>query len=211
MEIPVVSLWMSPLSRQSYDFLTNFKNYATQFNDTIEFYPVMRFQNILRERRKQGATHFTKNYLISHCYDRGVYCSQGNYENRMIEKPTLVLDEAIRQTCIYDLNRHQFYRYIEQYASNCLDEVESGEFFKIEECTFSLRFKLFNATFSEEVEKCFKESFVDKTQNSRYLSPNKILSKYRFLYLDSPNAKVPTFLIGRFAIRVKNFFIKKFF
>lgn len=206
MEIPIVTFWMNPLSRASYEFLSGFQNYEARFNNSIEFYPIMRFQNLLKQKIEGNAPHYSRKYLLEHCYDYAGFCTPGSYENHMIEKPTTVLDEAIRQTCIFEKNKPQFYRYVKQYASNCLDGVESeGGNLNIKDCTYSIRFKLFNSTFFEEVESCFKGSFVHPRE-SRYRSPNKILSKYRYFYKDTANAKVPTFLIGRFAIRVRIYF-----
>lgn len=200
MEVPLVNIWMNPLSRQSYNFLLNFKNYEKQFGNTINFFPIMRFKNANKANSGTTIPTFTKKYLRTHCYDYGYHCSDGSFENREIKEPTTVLDEGIRQTCIFEKDKEQFYRYAAQYSLICLDDAQTDEDFELDKCTHALRFKLFNTTFTNHIEDCYKQSFV--IQSKRYRSPNKILSKYSFLYAKDANPRIPTFLIGTFGIRV---------
>lgn len=202
MEVPLVNLWMNPLSRQSYNFLLNFKNYEKQFGNSINFFPIMRFKDANKANADSRVRPFNKNYMRSHCYDYGFYCSGGSYENREIREPTTVLDEGIRQTCIFEKDRNEFYRYAGQYASICLDDASTDEEFELDKCAHALRFKLFNTTFADHIESCYKESFV--VASNKFRSPNKVLSKYSFLYAKDANPRIPTFLISTFGIRVSH-------
>lgn len=83
------------MSLESFNFLVYFKPKLEQFKDFITFSPKYKFQNL--------AKIYNTEFLQNHCYSKGRFCE----DDEEGFNPFSVLEEGIRQICIWDLSQSE--------------------------------------------------------------------------------------------------------
>ena len=73
-----MTLWMDPLSKESYDFMIKFNRFRKHLSTKAKFLPIMRFQNLSPHTANDSNEAGTsQTYIKSHCYAKGTYCHSG--------------------------------------------------------------------------------------------------------------------------------------
>lgn len=178
---------MSPASLASYDFLVKFRETEDRFGRQLTFEPKYKFKDL--------STEFDDDFLREHCYGGGLYCAVSN----LTLESTSVLDEAIRQKCIYKVGKNNmlkrfWWNYIGNYR-NCLkDKLANKSIKKIDCYDTVIRNMNMPDQIIEKVEACYQSSF--STPDNKSFSGNIVLAEdensfeYTGIYL------VPAFFIN---------------
>lgn len=180
--------WMSPSFIVAYDFLIKFRDVVEKFGKFLVFEPKYKFKNLVGE--------FSSDFLKSHCYGQGMYCATSEH----ILESKSVLDEAIRQKCIWNLSKtdsaakNLWWSYIGNYR-NCLKERLKNTNTKKLDCFDEIMSRhSYSAKTKESIEACYNESF-DHTVD-KYNSKNKVLKEDENNYEFSGVYLVPAFFIN---------------
>lgn len=180
---------MSPSSLSSYDFLIKFKDAVDKFDQYMKFEPKYKFKNLF--------TDFNTGFLKEHCYGQGMYCAT----SEMILDSKSVLDEAIRQKCIWKLSqddqtkKHLWWNYIGNYR-NCLKDRLKNSTPKQLDCFEELMTKHNYSTKTKEaIDNCYNNSFENLVD--RFNSQNKILKEDENAYEYSGVYLVPAFFVNK--------------
>lgn len=179
---------MEPASLTGYDFLVKFRDSIDQFGDKMTFEPRYKFKDLSEE--------FEDDFLDGHCYGGGSYCSVANLEL----DASSVLDEAIRQKCIFKLGSEKklskdvWWNYIGNYR-NCLKDKLSNKNVKKIDCYEKVAE---TAKLGEKgkkmVEECYNNSF--SSLDNKASSGNSILQADENSYEYSGIYLVPAFFVN---------------
>ena len=110
---------MSPVSLESYDFLADFRNFLAILGRNVTFTPKYRFKNMVGVYDPQ--------VLETMCIDGGKFC----VAERSKYNPLAMIEEGIRQTCIWQFSQEQslpsnfWWDYVLLYA-HCLRSIDSS-------------------------------------------------------------------------------------
>jgi hypothetical protein len=195
---------MNPLNFDSYEFLANFKGYISHFGDLIEFQPVFRFENRLREAASHRQKTALPRLLAPYCYGFGNFCSQGKINGIVLSKPVKVVDQGIKQSCLFDYDLEKFLEFVPLYKDGCLAGIKNRNF-ELDYCGDQIMEKILGKeNFSEKIMKCYEESFQMNKSKMKFKSSNSVLSKNAQLFSPTSKMVIPSFLIEDYAIKVKN-------
>jgi len=205
MEIPLVKLWMNPINLQSYEFLSNFGSYIRHFGSLINFVPVYRFSDRIREAAAQHAVKGRATVIGKYCYTQGSFCSNGIINNIKLTRPLKVLDQGIKQTCLFNYDVNKYLDFVPKYKEECLENLRSKNF-DVDLCGTSIMIEILGQDeYDGKVQKCYDGSW-NNPKYGKYLSSNKILSQSAGHYSPASSPVIPSFLIKDFAFKVKFFF-----
>lgn len=202
MKVPLVKLWLNPLNLQSYEFLSNFGAYIRHFGKLINFVPVYRFS----DRVKEAAFHHQKlakaHTLAQNCYGAGSFCSNGIVNNLRLTHPLKVLDQGIKQTCLFNFNINRYLDFIPLYKEECLEPIKNKNF-DIDLCGDSIMKQVLRKEdFKNKIVDCYEKSF-DRPKSGKFGSSNAILSQSARAYSPASSPVIPSFIIMDYPFKVK--------
>jgi hypothetical protein len=185
-ENATAEFWVNPASVESYDLLTKFGPIISEFGKFVQFEPKYKFENLRRKKHK-------KTFLKKHCYVDGHFCSVG-FENF---EPHSVLDEAIRQICLWrndlDPKKLSFWRYISNYR-NCLHNFEFDHKGVLDCYQMASKEAEISSSLRRSVSTCYENSFED--YQNKESSQNNLLFSQKNSYIYSDIYLVPAFIIN---------------
>lgn len=175
MDFIELEFWVNPLSEKSYEFLNGFKKNLDYFGKKVKFLPFYKFKD-LRDK-------FVKEvFLEKHCYVKGNFCDLNIFDFHHFS----VLEEGLRQICIFENDENYWWEYINFYQSCLTEKFKKNSKIKLLDCHETI-LKPKNNDFREEIQDCINNSFSNN--QNRYLSSNLLLKKnenpneYKNIYL----------------------------
>lgn len=154
----------------------------------MKFEPKYKFKNLVAE--------FSHDFLETHCYGQGKYCTT----SEMVLESKSVLDEAIRQKCIWQLShsdenkKHLWWNYIGNYR-NCLKDRLTNQNKKTLNCFEEVMSKHgYNSATRDAIDSCYNKSFG--SGHDKFNSQNSILKADENTYEYSGVYLVPAFFIN---------------
>ena len=114
------------------------------------------------------------------CYASGKYCSVGLIDRNIlfsllvaskVTRFTDLIDEAIRQKCMFKISHHYFFTYVSQYLKHCLPFDAGFEPINIEECAKAAKLSSDsldpnNTILDENISECYLQSFSNITNKT---------------------------------------------
>lgn len=164
---PEVSFWIYPGSRQSYAAFGKLEPFIKRLlkKDAISFK-----MNIFLPT--MGS--YSKNIMQptqTDCYSRGKYCSVGMIDStRPLTNNTHLIDEGIRQVCMWKHSPSYFWTYSQLYLKHCFSPSNQYEFLDLSDCIDlvkkdieSDKYKkdISKFLYSSDIESCFQGSFTE--------------------------------------------------
>jgi len=124
---PKLDIWLSPLEPKSYEFMLKLKPYYQSWMyKVVQLNPILRFKS---QRAMNQKYLFDKNFFTKNCYSLGSFCVET--EKGVINKPLELLDEGIRQMCLWeqssDDKKDKWFKYIENWKDQCLADLNTKE------------------------------------------------------------------------------------
>lgn len=112
---------------------------------------------------------------------------------------TSILDEGIRQKCLWSLSKELFWAHIGRYSRTCLEVGDNSEL-DLEACSQSVRTPVYEGVENiwDKVEQCYINSF-EKPSDKKH-SVNKLLKGDDRLWVDS-HVVLPAMVIGKYLVR----------
>lgn len=147
------------------------------------------------------------NTQIHDCYANKTYCSIGLTDiARTLKNNTHLLDEGIRQKCMWNLDRDYFWEYAREYFDLCVGPLVMFQELDIQECARLAKEKVDSeiepgfVLSSEKVEACYREAFTDFDR--KQASDVSVFSKQLITSTPLYNFEVvPALLIDRYIVR----------
>lgn len=178
--------WMNPASTESYDLLALFGPVLSEFGDQVTFEPKYKFEDL------RSKSH-SKDFLRKHCYVKGQFCAthSENFESHS------VLDEALRQLCLWkldpDAKKLNFWKYIANYRK-CLQIFQFDHRGDLDCYVTSYKQAALPLQVQQKVHRCVEDSFEDPQH--KLTTHNDLLSSQKNPYIYSDIYLVPAFVIN---------------
>ena len=162
---------MNPISEKSYDFIINFEKSLNYFGEKVKLLPLYKFKNL--KDGYDGNDFRNNDFRENHCYGRGEFCDLNVFNLDSFS----VLNEGLRQICIFENNKDYWWEYIFQYQT-CLNQKlkTKSKKKKILDCHKTILISR-SEDFKNEIEDCIKESFSNP--ENKWLSTNDLLEDHK--------------------------------
>jgi hypothetical protein len=185
-ESATAEFWMNPSSIESYDLIVKFGPVMSEFGNVVSFEPKYKFQDLRHKKHN-------KTFIKKHCYMKGQFCATDseNFE------PHSVLDEALRQLCLWqndgDSKKLSYWRYISNYRT-CLQTFKFDHKGDLD-CYYSAYKEAeISSVLRGKVNQCMENSF--ENSNNKTNSSNSLLATQKNPYIYSDIYLVPAFIIN---------------
>ena len=200
-ESPKLGYWLYPGNRAGYAGLMNLEPFIKSFlkNRTLSFEVNVLFPT--------PYTELPENTQIHDCYGNKTYCSIGLTDiARSLKNNTHLLDEGIRQKCMWNLNRDYFWEYAREYFDLCVGPLVLFQELDIKECARQAKEKVDSEIEEkfvlpeQKIEACYNAAFTDL--ENKATSDVKIFSDQSITSTPLYNFEVvPALLIDRYVVR----------
>lgn len=199
-----MTLWMDPLSIESYDFLIKFNIYRKHLADKFKLVPIFRFEN-LSESVENGTQNVS--YVKRHCYNKGDYCHSGIFMGKSLGNsgPYDVMGVAIIQICIRKTNEDSFYSFAKLYKKYCISKL--ADKMNIRLCTLAILRRKEFLNIKEKVTECVKTAIkfdfeMLNKDKSPYSGQVKLFDDQEWYYPVGSPVIIPALFIKDFRIKV---------
>ena len=148
-----------------------------------------------------------ENAQVRDCYGNKTYCSIGLTDvARSLRNDSHLLDEGVRQKCMWLLSRDYFWEYVREYFELCLGPLVLFQDLDIRECAKQAQEKVdseIEARFvlpEEKIRKCYEEAFEDP--ENKQASEVRVFRDQAISSTPLYNFEVvPALLIDRYIVR----------
>lgn len=198
---PKLGYWLYPGNRAGYAGLMNLEPFIKSFlkNRTLSFEVNILFPTPFSE--------LPENAQIHDCYGNKTYCSIGLTDiARTLKNNTHLLDEGIRQKCMWNLSRDYFWEYAREYFELCVGPLVLFQELDIKDCARLAKEKVdseIEAKFilsDQQIEACYNSAFTDF--ENKQASQVKVFSEQSITSTPLYNFEVvPALLIDRYIVR----------
>lgn len=150
----VMEFFYTPTNYRSFKYIEELEVVLQKLNKHVHFEPfVVLYSNV-------------RNPQSRNCRDGGKYCApdpdnDGKFTGRD------VVDEMLRQKCIYKLDASQWIMYMKNYQDRCMEDITSS-------CSYSILNKFLEVR-KDKVKKCEAESEITISGSSNSQADNTIL------------------------------------